>query len=219
MKKIILTLFLLFALSLPAFCVEFMPKYKDSLQNFGIGLYFGEGNATVFQEPDENSPIVAELSWDIEEVRIDGETTQPKNVFGVFLPEHALSGFIATDEIGTEYTKIIYDSENNLEGWIKNAPDNKVFYWRQLFYKYGKTKGLYIFADTPKNDRTLRLAPEDDSDISHVFVYPKFIRLQLVKGNWALLKIVDYDNEQKVGWFKWRNTDGTLNMYPLFNGF
>ena len=219
MKKIIVALFSVLIFSMSAFCIEFMPKYKDSIKDFGIGLYFGEGKAVVYAQPDDKSEVLARLSWNEQRVNIDNETVQPKEVFGVFLPDNALSGFIALDEQGTEYTKIVYNQNKGLSGWIKNTPGSKVFYWRQLFYKYGKTRGLYIFADIPKDDRFLKLAPQDDSDISYEFVYPKYIRLQLIKGNWALLKVVDYDNDQKIGWFKWRNSDGTLNMYPKFNGF
>ena len=202
----------------PAFCTDYLPKYASSIRDFGIGIYFGDGQAVVYAEPDENSEILAKMSWDTDKVWINDRITEPKNVFGVFVPENALSGFIALDEQGTEYTKIIYDNQKGLEGWIKNAPDTRVFYWRQLFYKYGKTKGLYVFSNISKDMRILKLAPEDDSEESSRFVYPQYIRLQLIKGNWALLKVVDYDNEQKVGWFRWRNSDGVLNMYPDFKG-
>ena len=218
MKKIILSLLLLTLFVFPAFAADYMPKYSDSIRNFGIGIYFGDGTATVYSEPDENSKILAKMAWDADKVKIDERVTEPKNVFAVFLPDNALSGFIALDEQGTEYTKILYDNQKGLSGWIKNAPDTRVFYWRQLFYKYGKTRGLFVFSNIGKDQRILRLAPEEDAEISQHFIYPRYIRLQLIKGNWALLKVVDYDNEQKVGWFKWRNSDGTLNMYPDFKG-
>ena len=216
MKKLILTLFISFCLALSAFAVQYSPKYKTSFSDCGIGLYFGEGKATVFTEPDDKSEVLAQLTWDAQSVDINGEKVAPKSVFAIFSPQRALSGFIALDEIGTEYTKIIYDNSKQLTGWIKNSPDNRVFYWRQLFYKYGKTRGLYMFADVRKDERLLRLAPDEDSEVSYEFIYPKYIRLQLIKGNWALIKVVDYDNEQKVGWFKWRNPDGTLNLFPEF---
>jgi len=218
MKKIILTLILLLILILPAFAVDFLPRYKNNIKNFGIGLYFGEGVATVYKAPDDKSQVVAKLNWNTEKVSINNKVYQPKEIFAVFLPQNALSGFIALDEQGSEYTEIIYNNLSGAKGWIKNAPDTKVFYWRQLFYKYGKTKGLYMFADIPKDNRVLMLSPEENSTVSYQFVAPKFIKLQLIKGNWALIKVVDYDNEQKVGWFKWRNPDGTLNLFPQFNG-
>ena len=218
MKKLILSFIFSIFLILPAFCTDYMPRYADSIRNFGIGIYFGNGKATVYSEPDENSEVLAKMTWDADKVQINDRIADPKNVFAVFVPQNALSGFIALDEQGTEYIKILYDNQKGLSGWIKNSPDEKVFYWRQLFYKYGKTKGLYVFSDVSKEGRYLRLTPDDDGEISHKFVYPRYIRLQLIKGNWALLKVVDYDNEQKVGWFRWRNSDGSLNMYPDFKG-
>lgn len=203
---------------MPCFSAEFLPKYNDNIVNYGIGLYFGEGSAIVYEEPDEKSHVVAKLYWDADKVQINDRILAPKNVFAVFLPKNALSGFIALDEQNENYTQIIYDNSKGLTGWIKNAPDTRVFYWRQLFYKYGKTKGLYLFANIPKDERYLKLSPNEDSDISYEFIYPKYIRLQLIKGNWALLKVVEYNDEQKVGWFKWRNSDGTLNMFPQFDG-
>ena len=216
MRKIIFSLIVSIFLILPAFCVEYMPKYTDNIKNFGIGIYFGDGDLVVHQEPNENSSVLANIFWDTEKVVVNKQVYEPKRVFAVFSPKNALSGFIATDEQGEEYTKIIYDTVNNKEGWIKNSPDNKAFYWRQLFYKYGKTRGLYMFANTSNEDKILKVAPEDTAPTSYEFIHPKYIRLQLIKGNWALIKVVDYDNEQKVGWFRWRTIDGKLKLFPAF---
>lgn len=218
MKRIFLSVIIFCFFILPAVAIEYIPRYNTSIKNYGIGLYFGEGKATVYEQPDENSPILAQISWDANKVLINKEVFEPKNIFAVFLPKNGLSGFIAIGEQNEEYTEIIYDNTKQLTGWIKNSPENKVFYWRQIFYRYGKTKGLNLFANMPKEEKVLKLSPDENSENSYSFIYPKFIRLQLIKGNWALLKVVDYDNEQKVGWFKWRNLDGTLNIYPNFKG-
>lgn len=218
MRKLILSLIASFFLTLPILAVEFLPRYNDSIKNYGIGIYFGNGATTVYQEPNDKSPIIAKLNWDAENVYMGKEILSPRNIFAVFLPEKGLSGFIATDEQGTEYTEIIYNNSKGLKGWIKNDTENKAFYWRQLFYKYGKTKGLYMFANMDESSKYLMLAPDDEAEVSHKIIYPKFIKLQLIKGNWALIKVVDYDNEQKVGWYKWRNSDGTLNLFPDFKG-
>ena len=107
MKKIILAFILIILFAVPAFCVDFMPKYRSSISNFGIGIYFGDGKATVYSEPDDKSEVIAQLSWDAQKVMINGAPVEPKNVFGVFVPDYALSGFIALDESGLEYTKIV----------------------------------------------------------------------------------------------------------------
>ncbi len=216
MRRIILTLLAMLTFATPVFCAEFLPKYRNSFQNYGIGIYFGEGKITVYEEPSTTSKVLATVDWNKDYAFINNVQTKPQNVFIVFLPDNALAGFVAVDEEGAEFTKIVYDAQKQLTGWIKNTPENKPFYWRQLFYKYGRSKGLYFFSDTPKDEKSLKMAPEDTSEISYNFIYPKYIRLQLIKGNWALLKVVDYDDEQKVGWFQWRNPDGTLNMFPQF---
>ena len=116
MKKIISSLIFSLFFCLAAIAVDYTPKYKSSLSNCGIGLYFGEGKATVYQEPNEKSQILAKLSWDANTVDINGEKTDPKNVFAIFSPQKSLSGFIALDEIGTEYTKIIYNHSARVHG-------------------------------------------------------------------------------------------------------
>ena len=217
MKKLILSIIFVLCLMLPAFSVDFMPKYNDSIKDYGIGLYFGEGEVTVYEEPNDKSQVIADIHWDAEHVFINDTAYDPRYIFGIFLPKKALAGFIALDEDG-DYTKIIYDNSRGLSGWIKNAPETKAYNWRQLFYKYGKTKGIYLFANTPKDNKILKVSPDDDAETSSTFVYQKFIRLQIIKGNWALVKVLDYDDEEKIGWFRWRNPDGTLNMYPNFRG-
>ncbi|MCQ2957863.1 MAG: hypothetical protein MJ180_03055 [Candidatus Gastranaerophilales bacterium] len=218
MKKLILSIIFVFCMALPTFAVDFMPKYSDQIKDYGIGLYFGDGQITVYEEPNDKSNVVADVKWDADRVYIEDKTYDPRYVFGVFLPKSALAGFIALDEGDGEYTKIIYDNSRGLSGWIKNGENNKPYYWRQLFYKFGKTKGIYLFANIPKDSKILKLSPDDEADTSYTFVYPKFIKLQLIKGNWALVKVLDYDNEEKVGWYKWRNPDGTLNLFPNFRG-
>lgn len=217
-KKITLLILLFFMLLTPAFAKnkEFMPKYHGSLQNFGIGLYFGNGNVTIYSAPDEKSKVLTKLTWDENYVYENNKEIEPVEVFAVFVPRKGLSAFIAVDETENKYTQIIYDLKNGKIGWIKNNENEKAYYWRQLFYRYGKSTGLCFFKDIPKEARILRLAPDEFSEISYEFVHPKYVRLQLIKGNWALLKVVDYDEEQKVGWFQWRNPDGTLNMMPDF---
>ncbi len=218
MKKFIVFILLFFMFLTPAIAKnkEFMPKYHSSFQNFGIGLYFGNGKITIYSEPNEKSRILTKLKWDENFVYENNREIEPVDVFAVFVPRKGLSAFIATDETEGKYTQIIYDLKNNKIGWIKNADNEKALYWRQLFYRYGKSEGLCFLKDIPREARILRLAPDELSDISYTFVLPKYVRLQLIKGNWALLKVVDYDEEQKVGWFQWRNPDGTLNMQPDF---
>ena len=120
MPRLILSILLTLLFAFPALCVEFVPKYKENIPNYGIGLYFGTGKTTVYEAPNTNSKILAELSWNSESVKINDNITTPKNVFAVFIPRKSLSGFIVVDEQGTEFTKIIYDNKNQLEGWIKN---------------------------------------------------------------------------------------------------
>lgn len=216
MRKIFYFIILVLALVIPfqgVFATEYSPKYHDSIKNYGIGLYFATGAVTIYEQPDETSNVLEKMNWDNKNVYTLAGSKKPQNVFALFSPKKGMAGFIAIDEEGTSYTKIIYNIPGNLSGWIKNDKDCRVFYWGELFQKFGSTKGVYFFADTKKDDKILRLTPQEDGDISYEFLYPKAVRVQLVRGNWVLLRVGEYDGSQKIGWFKWRNSDGTLNMF------
>ncbi|MDD3594357.1 MAG: hypothetical protein PHX18_07000 [Candidatus Gastranaerophilales bacterium] len=216
MRKFIYFIILILAVMIPMrslFAVEYTPKYHNNIKNYGIGLYFATGAVTIYEQPDEKSRVLEKMNWDNKSVYTLAGTQKPQNVFAVFSPKKGMAGFIALDEEETSYTKIIYNGQSNLSGWIKNDPDCRVFYWGELFQKFGSARGLYFFADTRKEDRILRLTPQEDGAISYEFLYPKAVKAQLVRGNWVLLRVGEYDGTQKIGWFKWRNADGTLNMF------
>ena len=74
MRKIILSLIFLLFITLPALAVDYMPKYNSDIKNYGIGLYFGEGKATLYAQPDDKSHVIAKLAWDADYVYINEDS-------------------------------------------------------------------------------------------------------------------------------------------------
>ena len=42
---------------------------------------------------------------------------------------------------------------------------------------------------------------------------PKYISPWLVRGNWVLVKVHDFNNQFKTGWFEYRGSNGKLKMF------
>ena len=68
----------------------------------------------------------------------------------------------------------------------------------------------------PEDEKVLYAAEDKNSQVLEKLTYPKFITFTVIRGNWLLAAVNDMTKQAKVGWFNWRNDDGTLNMFPNF---
>ena len=48
------------------------------------------------------------------------------------------------------------------------------------------------------------------------FTLIKSIKLNKLSGNWALVTITDLDKLPKIGYIQWRESDGTIILFPKF---
>ena len=83
-----------------------------------------------------------------------------------------------------------------------------------MFYRYGKKYGLRFFNDLTPEEKVLYAKEDLSSRVLEQINYPKFVNFTVIRGNWMLASINDNAKQTKIGWFKWRNDDGTLNMFP-----
>ena len=86
--------------------------------------------------------------------------------------------------------------------------------WRNFYNLYGRKYGLRILKNTPKDLEVLRAKPEDLSQTVSKFNYVKQIKLTVIRGNWALVSVMDLDEVPKTGYMKWRESDGTIYSFP-----
>ena len=67
----------------------------------------------------------------------------------------------------------------------------------------------------PSGHRSCQNSREDvTSKILDKINYPRFVTFTVIRGNWLLATVNDRTKQPKVGWFNWRNDNGTLNMFP-----
>jgi len=195
---------------------DYIPKYNNSINYYGIGAYFAQNSVVIYQEPNEKSQVLVSFAWDNDKiVKTSDSEINIINSFITFLPNEKVTIFAVDDE--TEgWVQIVYDQKRALKGWVKISETAKFYYWRKILYKYAIKNGVYMWNDAPKESKALRTTPDKEKKPDTTFFYPKHIAFEFIKGNWMLVKVLDYDNSVKVGWIQWRTEDGKFLLYPAF---
>ena len=205
MKKflIILCLFLM----MPVWA-DTMPFYMNSIPKNAIGMYQTGENITLYSNPEANSAVIKKLDFSY------NPETMPDNVFAVLLNEKKL-GFLYVSDIGDDgCVEVIYDKITGAKGWVQTEDRFQFLPWLSFYNMYGRKYGLRILKDAPDEIETLHAKSEDLSQNVATLRFVKQIKLTVIRGNWALVSVVDIDKTPKTGYMKWRGTDGTIYAFP-----
>ena len=205
MKKflIILCLFLM----MPVWA-DTMPFYMNSIPKNAIGMYQTGENITLYSDPEANSAVIKKLDFSY------NPETMPDNVFAVLLNEKKL-GFLYVSDIGDDgWVEVIYDKITGAKGWVQTEDRFQFLPWLSFYNMYGRKYGLRILKDAPDEIETLHAKSEDLSQNVATLRFVKQIKLTVIRGNWALVSVVDIDKTPKTGYMKWRGTDGTIYAFP-----
>jgi hypothetical protein len=216
MKKIFICLLftVIFSLPLQAFADNYLPKYSDSVKYFGEGVFYAPNLLKIYQNPDENSQIIEIIQWDNNNIISNcAANFKVSESVVAFIPDKKIVLFAVIDE-NKDWCKIIFNQKSGESGWVKISENAKFVTWRDLFNNYGRKNGLYLWNDTPKASQVLRTTPDADVSPNNDFLYPRMITMQILRGNWMLLKVIDYDRVSKVGWFQWRTPEGRILLFP-----
>ncbi len=218
MKKILIFLGLFCFLILPLGAETVMPTHVSSIGANILGVYQAGKAITLYDEPHEGANVVTHISWSGD--NIFPENKQFSNVFLVYLPRKELALLAVTDET-EEWVQVLYDNEHGLRGWMKKDDPYKFMSWISFYNIYGRKYGLYMLKDTPDSIKDLHSAAEDDSQvISHLNLppmnsgLPNKIKLNVMRGNWALVSVMDTDKMPKTGYIRWRSNEGYKYLFP-----
>lgn len=200
---IILCLFLM----MPVWA-DTMPFYMNSIPKNAIGMYQTGENITLYSNPEANSAVIKKLDFSY------NPETMPDNVFAVLLNEKKL-GFLYVSDIGDDgWVEVIYDKITGAKGWVQTEDRFQFLQWLSFYNMYGRKYGLRILKDAPDEIETLHAKSEDLSQNVATLRFVKQIKLTVIRGNWALVSVVDIDKTPKTGYMKWRGTDGTIYAFP-----
>lgn len=209
-KKIIMAVLALM-LAIPAYCMDVMPVYTSNLSAKTFGLYQADKLIVLHKEPTEESKIVKTISWTKDKLMPDD--LEDNQVFVVFIPSKELALMAVTDE-NEDWVEVIYNRKSGAKGWLKKDDPYKFMTWVNFYNSYGRKYGLYILKDAPDITKDLYSAAEEISQVVAHLNHPERINLNVLRGNWALVSVVDLDRKPKTGYLRWRSDDGVKYLFP-----
>lgn len=212
MKKILLLIVFLFSLVLPSFSTENVIPEKTCLKFTNtIGLYQASDNIILYKEPDENSQILYTIKWNKNGVYPDTFTFD--NLFVLFMPAKYLAYMAVTDET-EDWVEVIYNNSTGQRAWMKKDDPYKFSNWITFYNMYGRKYGLKILSGAPETIKDLKSGTDDNSQTVARVNIPTKINLNVIKGNWALVSVMDLDKMPKTGYMRWRSDDGIKYLFP-----
>ncbi len=218
MKKFILSVIFFIACSivLPVWA-DIIPLSTKSVKHYGIGVINVPKNYTVYQYPYFDSKVIREVNYEnLGKSAIVNTVDMRKVSYIAYVPSNNVALLAVDLNPGNDWYCVFLNQETGETGWIYNDNKDNFMTYRQLFYRYGKKYGIRFFNDLTKDEKVLYSKEDKSSQIIDELSYPKYVTFTVIRGNWLLASVNDMTKHAKVGWFNWRNDDGTLNMFPNF---
>ncbi len=215
MKKIIL-LFLItltFGLFIPTKvnAKDIIPIRPSVTTVNTVGLYQVGNDVTIYKEPNEESQILYRVRWNNNE--FFPENIGAENFFIVFLEKKTLA-LVGVADITDDWVEIVYDNSTGKTGWIKKDDPYKFMTWINFYNTYGKKYGLRLLKSAPETCKDIKASPEDLAQTISTINMPQKINLSVIRGNWALVSVMDLDRMPKTGYIRWRSDDGIRYFFP-----
>ena len=212
MKKILLILAILLLLPVKIYAAEnVVPDFVSLKNNDAIGLYQAPNEIVLYKEPSESSTIVHSISWIGSQ--IFPQSINADDLFVVYMPKKNL-GFLAVVDETEDWVQVRYDNDVNSLGWIKNDDPYRFMSWIMFYNMYGKKYGLKLLKEAPEDVKNIHASSDDNSQIISTINMPQKINLTAIKGNWALVSVLDIDKTPKTGFVRWRSDNGVKYYFP-----
>lgn len=217
MKKIfrffILIIICLFTIgfNIESYSKDIVPIRSNLTQTYSIGLYQIGDDIKIYKEPNEESQILYRVRWNQEEFFPDEIGFE--KFFIVFLPKKSLELVTVTD-MTDDWIEIVYDNTTGKTGWVKIDDPYKFMTWINFYNTYGKKYGLSMLNGAPETCKDMKATTEDLAKTISIINYPAKINLNVIRGNWALVSVMDMDKTPKTGYIRWRSDTGVRYFFP-----
>ena len=213
MKKLILLLIIFFNIYI-ATNANILPHYSNGLRRYGIGYTKVESPLEMRREAKEDGELLEKLLFDYKgnaTCSINKDRCPIEEIFSVYSREKKIALLTTLDESQGWSLVCFNQATTPICGWVKE--ENKFYNWNDFYSIFGKKYGIYLFKDMQKNDKILYSAPMKQSNSVGSIELPKHISPWLVRGNWILVKVHDFNNQFKTGWINFRGEDGKLKLF------
>ena len=207
-KKLFIILIMFVCIKYSVYANIVPNKISDIPQN-SIGVYQVENKLTVYKEPSTESAIIFEQEINYNSLL----NTQTHKTLGILIPQKQL-GYVYATDCDENWIEIIYDKINNQRGWVLKEDTFQFMPWVTFYNMYGRKYGLIALQDTQKEVITVSSQPDENAQQIAKVHRPKQIRLTSIEGNWALVSILDIENNTYTGYIQWRNIKGEYYIFP-----
>lgn len=217
MKKFIILFLSIFALSFgfgfgeKTYAKDIIPVRPNVVTVNTVGLYQVGNDIKIYKEPNEESQILYRVRWNNDE--FFPETIGAEKFFTLFLPEKELA-LVSVVDVLDDWIEIVYDNKTGKTAWIKKDDPYKFMTWINFYNTYGKKYGLTLLKSAPETCKDMKSSPEDMAKTISTMNYPQKINLNVIRGNWALVSVMDLDKIPKTGYIRWRSDDGVRYFFP-----
>ena len=211
MKKILLILAILLLMPVKGFCENVVPQYVSIEHTNTLGVYQAPSEIVLYKEPSEASTIIHSISWIGD--KIFPESIKARELFVVFIPNKNLGLLAVTDET-ENWVEVIYNNATGDKGWIKKEDPYRFSTWVMFYNMYGKKYGLNLLKEAPPEAKDLHTSTDEKSQIVGTINMPQKINLNVMRGNWALVSVMDIDRTPKTGYVRWRSDNGVKYYFP-----
>lgn len=216
MKNLLLFLITFFMFVGVGFCSEtyakdIIPVRPNITQTTTIGMYQVGDDVRIYKEPNEDSQILYRVRWNNDE--FFPSEIGFENFFTVFLPKKNLA-LVSVTDFNDDWVEIIYNNSTGQTGWIKKDDPYKFMTWINFYNTYGKKYGLVLLKSAPEACKDIKAQTDDLAKTISTMNYPQKINLNVIRGNWALVSVLDLDKTPKTGYVRWRSDNGVRYFFP-----
>lgn len=215
----------------------FSPQNYKNRYTYGQGVYFAPFDTKVYAEPREDAPLIEEFVWTHANQssgmmsKVRHGTVLVDKVFVSYYPSLDLAMMAVVSENGDGWAEVIIDHAQQTTGWVKIIPSasgnpqedtlpshmGRYQTWQEFMKHNAKAAGVYWLNGVSSYNRQIRTSPEDAAKIIPITVIKK-LSVKHVRGNWMLVEVKDFDNQNPIGWVRWRDDEGRLMVFTNFSG-
>ena len=213
MKKFLFTGMLIVILGCKTFAANVIPDAVSLNNTNTFGVYQVGHSLVLYSEPNEKSAVKQRIVWSKDEVI--PQNLKHVDLFVLYLEKKDLALMAVTDETD-DWVEVIYDNSTGDKGWIKKDDPYKFNTWMNFYSMYGRKYGLTILKGAPESVNNMYGSTDDSAKVISTINKPDIINLNVIRGNWMLVTVVDVDRIPKTGYIRWRSDDGIKYLFPKF---
>ncbi len=217
MKRILFLILIFFSVVIKA-NADVMPYYINSLKRYGIGYSLVQSPVIMRQEPNSQGKILETLNFNYNNEAsciMNNTRCSIDEIFAAYSTKNKVA-LLTTLDTTEGWDLVCFNQlQNPICGWVSQK-QSKFYNWSEFFDYFGKKFGVYLFKDLQKTDKILYAAPLKQTNATGSIEIPRKITPWLVRGNWLLVKVYDFNNQQKTGWINFRGDNGKLKLFVKF---